>query len=412
MTTQESTSTERWRQYGIYALYLTCFSCLLSTSLTALFSAVMFLCWLTSGSYKNIPDILRENSITIFAVIFCSLLLLGVWYSPASLYESLSFFKKYRLLLFIPITLSLTRGCAEVPRRIVNAFLLGYLVVLINAYLVHFHFLEPNHYSIMRGGGGFLVIFAYLAGQRAVQDTSRRFLWAALFLVISYDVFFILYTRTGWLISIALALLFVVQHFPLKQLGISLMLIVLLALGIFYTSPSVQLQFDMTSKSLHSYQPKEKNARTSLGLRLDWYQNSIDLIKEKPLFGYGTGSYATVQHKLIAGSDTEAATDPHNEYLLTAVQIGLVGCVVLLLFLVDPLVRSYRLLLLKQREQAFALQATILSLIIGCFFNSWLLSTLPSHIFVFLIVAFYPIRHVTVPQHPTFRPIGPPHRAN
>ena len=409
MTTKDSALAQRWRQYGIYALYLTCFSCLISTSLTALFSAVMFLCWLASGSYKNIPDILRDNPITIFGILFCCLLLLGVWYSPATLYDALSFFKKYRLLLFIPITLSLTRGCANVPRNIVNAFLLGYLVILVNAYLVHFNFIEPNSYSIKRSGGGFLVIFAYLVLQRTVLDTSRRFLWALLFLVLSYDIFFILNTRTGWLIAIALALLFVVQRFPLKQQGVFFTLIVLLALGIFYISPSVQQRVDMTINHLHAYHPEEKNARTSVGLRLDWYQNSIDLLKVKPLFGHGTGSYEIVQNKLIAGTDTEAATDPHNEYLLTAVQIGLVGCTVLLLFLADPLVRSRRLLLLKHKEQAFALQATVLFLVIGCFFNSWLLSTIPSHIFAFLIVAFYPIRHETVHEQPTFVRSGPSH---
>ena len=393
MTTTDTVTPQRWQQYGLYALYLTCFSCLLSSSLTALFSAMMFFCWLASGSYKNIPDILRDNPITIYGIIFCCLLLLGVWYSPASLYDSLGFFKKYRLLLFIPITLSLTKGCASVPRNIVNAFLLSYLVILVNAYLVHFHFFEPNIYSIKRSGGGFLVIFAYLVLQRAVQDRSRFYLWAGFFLVLSYDIFFILNTRTGWLIAMALALLFVVQHFPVKQQGLILVLIVLMAAGIFYTSPSVQQRVALTIDNLHSYHAKEKNARTSVGLRLDWYQNSIDLVKKKSLFGHGTGSYAIVQNKLVAGTDTEVASDPHNEYLLTAVQIGLVGCTILLLFLFDPLVRSHRLLVLKQEEQAFALQATVLSLAIGCFFNSWLLSTLPSHIFIFLLVAFYPIRH-------------------
>lgn len=391
--TTNTTPAQRWRQYGIYALYLTCFSCLLSSSLTALFSTIMLLCWLASGSYKNIPEILRENPIAIFGILFCGLLLLGVWYSPASLYESFSFFKKYRLLLFIPIVISLTRGEDKVADNIVNAFLLGYLVVLVNAYLAHFTLIEPNLLSIKRSGGGFLVIFAYLVLQRAVRGESRRFLWAALFLVVGYDIFFILNTRTGWLISIALALLFMVQHFPFRQQGIFLALTVVLALGIFYTSASVQQRVELTINNLQAYNPAEKNSQTSVGLRLDWYQNSIDLIQKKPFFGYGTGSYAIAQNKLIEGTATEAASDPHNEYLLTAVQIGLVGCTTLLLFLLAPLLRSRRLLLLNHKEQAFALQATVLFLVIGSFFNSWLLSTIPSHIFALLIVAFYPIRH-------------------
>jgi O-antigen ligase len=116
------------------------------------------------------------------------------------------------------------------------------------------------------------------------------------------------------------------------------------------------------------------------------------LIKEKPLWGYGTGSFEIAQKPLIEGKNTQATGDPHNEYFLTAVQIGLVGCLVLLLLLIDPVVRSFKLLLLKKQEKAFALQATVLFLVIGCFFNSWLLTSKPSHIFAFLIIAFYPIR--------------------
>jgi O-antigen ligase len=39
---------------------------------------------------------------------------------------------------------------------------------------------------------------------------------------------------------------------------------------------------------------------------------------------------------------------PHNEYRLTIVQIGLVGLSVMLLLFIDPVVRSFRLLTLKE----------------------------------------------------------------
>lgn len=392
MITTHIAPSQRWQDYGIYALYLTCFFCLLSSSMIALFSTIMLVCWLASGTYKNIPGIIKENPITAVGIIFCCLLLAGVFYSPAPLFYSLSFFKKYRLLLFIPIVMSLTKGRDNVPRNIVNAFLLGYLVVLVNAYLVHFHLFEAHVMLLKRSGGGFLAIFAYLVFQRALQDKLHRWLWAVFFLVQCYDFFFILDTRTGWLIFIGLAMLFVMQHFPLKKQVVFLGLMVCLAVGIFYTSQSVQQRVQLTIDNLRTYHPEEKNARSSLGLRLDWYQTSINLIKERPFLGYGTGSYEVASKTITEGTATEPTGDPHNEFLLTTVQLGLVGLTVLLLFLVTPVIRSHRLLLLKEREQAYALQATVLFLVIGSFFNSWLLTMIPSHIFAFLIVAFYPVR--------------------
>lgn len=386
------TVAEKFQKSGNYALYLTCFTCLFSTALTATFSILMIVCWLASGTFKNMPLIIKENSIAVLGVIFCSLLLIGMVYSPASLEVSLDFFKKYRVLLFVPIALSLTKGQPNIARNIVNALLLGYLLVLVNAYLVDFGLIAMNKLALKRYGGGFLVIFAYLVLQRAMLEKKGRFLWGAFFLVISYDIFFILNTRTGWLIFIALTVLFIFQYFSIKKQLIFYVVSVFLLVGIFYTSHSVQNRVGQTIQNLQKYDAVKQNSRTSLGVRLDWYQNTIELIKERPVFGYGTGAYEIAQKALVEGTSTMPTTDPHNEFFLTTVQIGFVGLTILLSLFIDPIIRSFKLIRHKKTAQAFALQATVLFLFIGCFFNSWLLSSIPSHLFAFLIIAFYPVR--------------------
>jgi len=77
-----------------------------------------------------------------------------------------------------------------------------------------------------------------------------------------------------------------------------------------------------------------------------------------------------------------------------------------MLLLIDAVVRSFKLLLLKSREKAFALQATVLFLVIGCFFNSWLLTSKPSHVFAFLIISFYPLRDKEVGRQLKAIPAG------
>jgi O-antigen ligase len=277
-------------------------------------------------------------------------------------------------------------------RNIVNALLLGYLFGLFNDYLVGFDLIPMNKLALRRYGGGFLVIFAYLVLQRAMLEKERRFLWGGFFLVISYHIFFILNTRTGWLVFIALTVLFSVQYFSIKKQLIFLLVSAFLLMGVFQTSHSVRSRVDETIQNLQNYDMEHLNSRTSVGLRLDWYKSSVQLIKKKPVFGYGTGAYEIAQKSLVEETSIEPATDPHNEFLLTTVQIGFVGLAVLLSLFVDPIRRSLKLIRRKQEAQAFALQATVLFLFMGCFLNSWLLSTIPSHIFAFLIVAFYPIR--------------------
>jgi O-antigen ligase len=283
-------------------------------------------------------------------------------------------------------------------RNIVNALLFGYLLALINDYLVDFDLISMNKLALKRYGGGFLVIFAYLVLQRSMLEKELRFFWGGFFLVISYHIFFILNTRTGWLIFIALTGLFIFQYFSIKKQLIFYLLSLVLLSGVFYTSHSVRSRVGQTIQNLQNYDMEHLNSRDSVGLRLDWYKSSIELIKKKPVFGYGTGAYEIAQKPIVEGTSIMPTTDPHNEFLLTALQIGLVGLSVLLSLFLDPLLRSFKLIRHKEETQAFALQATVLFLFMGCFLNSWLLSTMPSHIFAFLIVAFYPIQKASIKE--------------
>lgn len=386
------TKFEKLKEYGIYFAYLTCFTCMFSTALTSTFSILMVLCWIASGAFKNLPEIINKNSITIIGIAFNILLLIGVIYSPATIEMSLDFLKKYRVLLFIPILISLTEGNSNTGKNIVAALLLGYFLIIANTYLVEFGLIEMNKLAYKRFTGGFQVIFAYLVLQKIVTEKKYAILWGILFFVISYDIFFTLQNRTGWLIFIALTVLFIFQHFSIKKQFIFYAVSFCLLIVVFNTSDIVQNRVDQTIQNLKNYDIEKKASRTSIGLRLDWYQNSFELIKEKPIFGYGTGAYQAAQRKLLDKFSTSPTTEPHNEFLLTTVQIGLVGLAVFLALFIDPLLRSFQLIRLKKDAQAYALQATILYLFLGCLLNSWLLATVPSHIFFFLIVAFYPIR--------------------
>lgn len=420
------TFSDQSQKYGIYALYLTCFFCLFSTALTAAFSVIMLICWLASGRIKNMGVIIRENFIALLGIVFCTLLFIGMLYSPASLEESLDIFKKYRILLYIPILLSLTKGQPNIARNIVYALLLGYLLILINALLVDFNLIDMNKLAWKRQGGGYLVIFAYLVFQRIITEKKFKILWGIFFIAVCYDLFFILNTRTGWLILIALNILFIIQYLTLKKQLIFFFLSIIFLAGVYYSSTMVQNRVTATIEGLKKYdanafkEPQkeikklskaEKRKRRiearkrkrddrgrairSVTIRLDWYQISLELIKQKPFFGYGTGAFQYAQKAAFPNSSVRITKDPHSEFLLTAVQIGLVGVLVLLAIFIDPIRRSFKLIRLHKKEQAFALQATVLYIFTGCLLNSLLLSTIPSHIFAFLIVAFYPVRNTT-----------------
>ena len=84
---------------------------------------------------------------------------------------------------------------------------------------------------------------------------------------------------------------------------------------------------------------KNPEFSTSSGWRLNAWMRSVQALQEKPLQGHGVGNWAPVV-KRIQGSDADAIfgqgnhSNPHNEYLLWAVELGVGGALLLLVLLI------------------------------------------------------------------------------
>ena len=123
---------------------------------------------------------------------------------------------------------------------------------------------------------------------------------------------------------------------------------------------------------------------TSIGLRITFLRNSINLFIANPVFGVGTGGFV---HKYAAIKTTPATLtkNPHNEYIYIAVQFGVIGLAILLLFFGIP-VWNGEMLPAKYRDIS---QGMILAIMTGCLANSWLLDTTPGHCYAyFMVLAF------------------------
>jgi O-antigen ligase len=80
-----------------------------------------------------------------------------------------------------------------------------------------------------------------------------------------------------------------------------------------------------------SFQPAANP--TSVGFRLEFWRKSIIIIEAAPIFGHGTGSIRKEFRELAVGQTGMAgmeSANPHNQIFATAIQLGLIGAVVLL----------------------------------------------------------------------------------
>lgn len=70
------------------------------------------------------------------------------------------------------------------------------------------------------------------------------------------------------------------------------------------------------------------NRRTSAGERIEFWKKSTDFVADAPVFGHGTGSTRSLFASVASdgeGASSLISTNPHNQFLAVAVQIGLLG---------------------------------------------------------------------------------------
>jgi O-antigen ligase len=111
-------------------------------------------------------------------------------------------------------------------------------------------------------------------------------------------------------------------------------------------------------------------ARISSAQRLEMYHTSLEIIREHPLLGIGTGAFPKAY--AARGSDNllPDLRNPHNEYLLFTVQIGLPGLAALLCLFGLHWRLAPRLATPLECHLARGLVVAIAA---GCLFNSLLL---------------------------------------
>lgn len=114
-------------------------------------------------------------------------------------------------------------------------------------------------------------------------------------------------------------------------------LVLLAALAAWHLSEGVRTRFAEGVAELQQYQADD-DASTSWGQRLRMGQRTLDMVREHPLTGHGIASWIGLwQQRVRPGTALSHQTTAHNEYLMLAQQVGLVGLALWLWVLVSGL---------------------------------------------------------------------------
>lgn len=308
------------------------------------------------------------------------LMLAGVAWSPLPLGLAIKGVSPYAKLLLIPLVMA----SALTPRQalqIACGFLAACLILLALSWA---SFLWPSgpwgwfkwpgvpvKDNAVQSGCFALCAFGLATGAVRIwsQGERRRALaMLALALLFFADIFFIFVSKTGLLMAAALLALFLVHAGGWRRvLLIAVPAVLVFAVAVWFSAPA-QRRIAEFSSDMHA--AKSSDETVSTGSRLDFWNKALGFIKEAPLLGHGTGSIRPLYQSLESTQPSpygEATPDPHNQFLAIALQVGLIGGILLL-----AMWAVHAIMFLGRDYAAVLGQAVVLQNVVGSLFNSHL----------------------------------------
>lgn len=289
-------------------------------------------------------------------VVLCALAAVGMLWADTTWHERLVGFVPFLRLLVIPLLLAQFRRSDHGMRVLIGflASVIGLLVfswVLVLFPAVPWRTLEvgvPVKDYILQSGEFLICAFGLFALAFDAAPTGR---WGsiggliALAVLFLANILFVTTARTTLLVAPVFALLLGWRQFGLKGLLGAAVLSAILGIGVAIESPYLRARLDTSINQLRAYETnaelsaygtndKELNGiPNSTAQHLALLKQSVSIVRMAPVLGHGTGSIAQQFRNSALGKSVGSSvilTNPHNQILNVAIQLGFVGAVVLL----------------------------------------------------------------------------------
>ncbi len=182
------------------------------------------------------------------------------------------------------------------------------------------------------------------------KNAQKRFI--ALVSILFFQVFIALLSSKAGILSLFLTYFLVIVFYLLhdwKRSGLQVILALSLSISFILTLvmfPYSFKRFDAAAKAVTENNEIHSPKIEGSVARMVVWQCSIDIIKEHPLFGVGTGDVKLELMKKYREKDIERAIqehlNAHNQFLQTLIALGIVGFIVLAAMLILPFILAFR----------------------------------------------------------------------
>lgn len=349
-------------------------------SLSKVLLVVTGLGYLVSDHFRHRKDVVFERSLTSKAILvtviafFASLL-----WTSSSMDIALLALVKHAKLVVVLLLIRLIRTPGE-ARLGVFAFAAGQAFLLLSSWLLTVGVMLP---WVTDPTGKYVVFSTYLDQSIMLASAAALFwhmrhefvwpTWIASILSITAmaNVILLLEGRTGYAVVIAMLSLAVMWAMPKRMRLATLVIAPIIALAsLYWISGNVQTRVTQVLEESKNFS-QEVETKSSSGWRLNAWQRSFQAVQESPWYGHGVGSWAITVKRLEGDKGAQVfgegnASNPHQEYLLWSVELGVGGALLL--------VSIMTVMALDARHFKVGIQRTVWSFIsamaVACLFNS------------------------------------------
>jgi O-antigen ligase len=359
--------------------------------------AIVLLAWLAGLQYRDKLRFAWANPVYRAALLLFVLLLAGTLYGNPAPGDAKLYLLKYLDLALIPVlgwafisTTSREQG--------LRALACGLGLVLLISCTIKTGLIPPNAWlngtpespvvfklslthNILMAFSGFL--FAWLCC--SARTLAAKISWGCMSLLAVVNIMLMVKGATGYIVLIGLSLLFGWQKSGFRGFAIAMGSLLCVVTLLSLIPGPFQTRVQLIMQELHS-EHADRPASTSTGYRLEFYRNTLTLIQKQPVLGYGTGGFPAAYAELVKGTGQTLSRNPHNEYMLVTIHIGLFGLAALLWLLWQQW--RFAPLLPTPLERGLA-QGLVVMMGIVCMLNSPLLDHTEGLLYAWLTALLY-----------------------
>lgn len=269
--------------------------------------------------------------------------LLGIfWATDATWAERFTGLREFHKLLFIPLWLAYFSQSRH-GLQTVMWFFTSCIALLAISFAVTlwpriqwWHSLSPGvpfkSYITQSAEFAISAFFLFYVAADAWKQRAHTvaILTFSLGLAFIANIVFVAASRTELIIISVLIIIFGARRHGWKGALASILILSIAGAVVWNSSSYLRNRVDDAISEIRKY-PTD-NEITSQGIRLEFWRKSVEFISTAPLIGHGTGSIRPLFQQAVTGETGRSGavtSNPHNQILAVAIQLGLVGVAIL-----------------------------------------------------------------------------------